>query len=91
MQKITTHLWFDKEAVEAAHFYTSIFKNSGIKNTTTLHNTPSGSVDVVTIELSGQRFTLISAGLFLNSMHPYPSLSLVKRRKKSMHCGTSYQ
>ena len=33
-----------------------------IKNTTTLHNTPSGSVDVVTIDLSGQGFTLISAG-----------------------------
>ncbi|MFX1479346.1 MAG: VOC family protein [Promethearchaeota archaeon] len=62
MQKITIHLWFDKEANEAAEFYTSIFKNSGIKNKTTLHNTPSGSVDMVTIELLGQEFTLISAG-----------------------------
>ncbi len=62
MQKITPHLWFDKEAKEAAEFYTSIFKDSKIKNTTTLHNTPSGSVDVVTIELYGQEFTLISAG-----------------------------
>ena len=62
MQKITSHLWFDKEAKEAAQFYTSIFKNSKIKNTRTLHNTPSGSVDIVTIELLGQEFTLISAG-----------------------------
>jgi predicted 3-demethylubiquinone-9 3-methyltransferase (glyoxalase superfamily) len=62
MEKITPHLWFDKEAREAAEFYTSIFKNSKIKNTTTLHNTPSGSVDIVTIELLGQEFTLISAG-----------------------------
>lgn len=62
MQKITPHLWFDKEAKEAAEFYTSIFKDTKIMNTTTLHNTPSGSVDVVTIELSGQEFTLISAG-----------------------------
>ena len=62
MQKITTHLWFDKEAKEAAAFYTSFFENSKIKDTTTLHNTPSGSVDMVTIELSGQEFTLISAG-----------------------------
>ncbi len=62
MQKITTHLWFDKEAKEAAEFYTSVFENSKIKDTTTLHNTPSGSVDIVTIELSGQEFTLISAG-----------------------------
>ncbi|MFX1573681.1 MAG: VOC family protein [Promethearchaeota archaeon] len=62
MQKVTPHLWFDKEAKEAAMFYTSIFKNSEIKNTTTLHNTPSGSVDMITIELFGQEFTLISAG-----------------------------
>jgi predicted 3-demethylubiquinone-9 3-methyltransferase (glyoxalase superfamily) len=62
MQKITPHLWFEKEAKQAAEFYTSIFKNSKIKDTTTLHNTPSGSVDIVTIELSGQEFTLISAG-----------------------------
>ena len=25
MQKITPHLWFDKEAREAAEFYTSLF------------------------------------------------------------------
>ena len=62
MQKISPHLWFDKEAREASEFYTSIFKDSRIKNTTTLHNTPSGSVDLVTIELSGQEFRLISAG-----------------------------
>jgi 3-demethylubiquinone-9 3-methyltransferase len=52
-----------KEAKEAAEFYTSIFfKNSKVKETTTLHNTPSGSVDILSIELSGQEFTLISAG-----------------------------
>ena len=62
MQKITPHLWFDKEAKEAAEFYTSIFKNSKVKETIALHNTPSGSVDILTIELSGQEFTLISAG-----------------------------
>ena len=62
MQKITPNLWFDKEAKEAAEFYTSVFKNSRIKHATTLHNTPSGTVDVVTIELLGQEFTLFSAG-----------------------------
>ena len=62
MQKITPHLWFDKEAKEAAEFYTSVFTKSRIKGTTTLHNTPSGSVDIVTIELLGQEFMLISAG-----------------------------
>lgn len=62
MQKITPHLWFDKEAREAAGFYTSVFEDSRIKNTTTLHDTPSGTVDIVTIELPGQEFTLLSAG-----------------------------
>jgi predicted 3-demethylubiquinone-9 3-methyltransferase (glyoxalase superfamily) len=62
MQKITSHLWFDKEAKEAAKLYTSVFKDSEIKDTTTLHNTPSGTVDIVTIDLSGQEFTLLSAG-----------------------------
>jgi len=61
-QKITSHLWFDKEAKEAAEFYTSIFKDSKIKDTTTIHNTPSGDTDIVTIEIMGQEFTLISAG-----------------------------
>src|SRR5262249_20208515 len=51
-----------KEAVEAANFYVSIFKDSKHKNTNTIHNTPSGSVDIVTIELMGHEFTLISAG-----------------------------
>ncbi len=62
MQKITAHLWFDNEAKEAAEFYTSIFGDSKINNTTTLHNTPSGTVDIVVIEILGQEFTLISAG-----------------------------
>jgi predicted 3-demethylubiquinone-9 3-methyltransferase (glyoxalase superfamily) len=62
MQKITTFLWFDKEANEAAKFYTSVFKDSKIKDTTTLHNTPSGTVEIVTIELLGQEFQLMSAG-----------------------------
>ncbi len=62
MHKITPHLWFDKEAKEAAHLYISIFQNSAIKNATVLPNTPSGTVDLVTIQLAGQEFKLISAG-----------------------------
>ncbi len=62
MQKITTHLWYDKEAREAADLYVSTFPNSKIKNITTLHNTPSGSADIVTFELIGQEFQAISAG-----------------------------
>jgi len=36
MQKITPHLWFDKEAKEAAEFYASVFPKSKIKDTATL-------------------------------------------------------
>lgn len=62
MQKITPHLWFEKEAKEAAEFYTSLFPDSKITNTTTLHNTPSGDADIVSFELAGQSFMAISAG-----------------------------
>ena len=63
MQKITTHLWYDKEAKEAAQFYTSAFgNNSKINKITTLHNTPSGDCDIVLFDLFGQSFMAISAG-----------------------------
>jgi predicted 3-demethylubiquinone-9 3-methyltransferase (glyoxalase superfamily) len=62
MQKITPFLWFDKEAGKAARFYTSVFKGSKIKGSTMIENTPSGTAEVITIELMGQEFTLISAG-----------------------------
>lgn len=62
MQKITPHLWFDKEAKEAARFYTSVFPDSRVINTTVLHDTPTGDCDVVSFELSGQKFMSISAG-----------------------------
>jgi predicted 3-demethylubiquinone-9 3-methyltransferase (glyoxalase superfamily) len=62
MQKITPFLWFDKEAGQAAKFYTSVFKGSKIKDATNIENTPSGTAEVITIELLGQEFTLISAG-----------------------------
>jgi len=62
MSRITTHLWFDKEAKEAAEFYTSVFPNSRVKHTTRLHDTPSGSVDIVTADVFGEEFSLLSAG-----------------------------
>jgi predicted 3-demethylubiquinone-9 3-methyltransferase (glyoxalase superfamily) len=52
IQQITPHLWFDNNAEEAARFYTSIFKNSKIKNVTTLQNTPSGTAEIFTIYTS---------------------------------------
>lgn len=70
MQRITPHLWYDRESKAAAEFYTSAFQEvfpaeaekCRIKTTNVLHNTPSGSVDIVSIELRGVEFTMISAG-----------------------------
>jgi len=61
-QKIVPHLWYDKDAKEAAEFYTSIFPDSKITNVTTLHDTPSGDSETVTFEVWGQKFMAISAG-----------------------------
>src|SRR5258708_2607001 len=60
--KITPHLWFDKQAKEAAEFYCSIFNDSKIIKINTIRNTPSGDCDVVSFRLSGQSFMAISAG-----------------------------
>jgi predicted 3-demethylubiquinone-9 3-methyltransferase (glyoxalase superfamily) len=64
MQKIIPHLWFDKEAREAAGFYASLFSNSRITNITTIREvpTPTGDSDIVSFELSGQAFMAINAG-----------------------------
>lgn len=60
--KIVPHLWFDKEAKEAAEYYASIFQNSEVTNVTTISGTPSGNVDIVSFKLWGVAFTAISAG-----------------------------
>jgi predicted 3-demethylubiquinone-9 3-methyltransferase (glyoxalase superfamily) len=62
MQKITPFLWFEKEGAEVARFYTSAFSDSKITNITTLQNTPSGTVEVVAVELLGEEFTILAAG-----------------------------
>lgn len=62
INKIVPHLWFDKEAKEAAEYYTSLFPNSEITNVTTISGTPSGNVDIVNFKLWGVDFSAISAG-----------------------------
>ncbi|TJY39686.1 VOC family protein [Cohnella pontilimi] len=64
IQPITPHLWFDKEAQEAAEFYCSVFPDSKITSSTTLHNTPSGDCDLVSFNVWGHPFMAISAGPF---------------------------
>lgn len=62
MQKIIPHLWFDKEAKEAAEFYASAFPDAHVIHVDTLHNTPSGDCDIVTFSIAGYSFMAISAG-----------------------------
>lgn len=71
MQKIIPHLWFDKEAKEAAEFYVSAFgpstnvpqaSGSKVTHASVLHDTPSGDCDIVSFDLCGYSFMAISAG-----------------------------
>lgn len=61
-QKIVPHLWFDKEAKEAAEFYASVFPHSKVTSMSVIHDTPSGDCDVVSFEIAGYKFQAISAG-----------------------------
>jgi predicted 3-demethylubiquinone-9 3-methyltransferase (glyoxalase superfamily) len=65
MQKITTFLWFNDQAEEAAKFYTSIFKNSKIMNVARYGEAgpgPKGTAMTVTFQLNGQDFIALNGG-----------------------------
>jgi len=65
MQKITTFLWFDKEAEEAARFYCSIFKKSKILGTMrNFEGVPGSKADVLTVQfrLGDQEFVALNGG-----------------------------
>jgi predicted 3-demethylubiquinone-9 3-methyltransferase (glyoxalase superfamily) len=66
LQKIVPHIWYAREAAEAARFYASIFPDSRVDRVTALAadspSGPSGSVDIVEFTLFGQAFMAISAG-----------------------------
>jgi predicted 3-demethylubiquinone-9 3-methyltransferase (glyoxalase superfamily) len=64
--KIYPHLWYAKDAEEAARFYASIFPDSRVENVATMASEspsgPPGSVKIVGFTLFGQRFQAMSAG-----------------------------
>lgn len=69
MQKITSNLWFDTQAEEAAKFYVSIFKNSSIgrisrfgKEGFDIHKMPEGTVMTVEFTIEGQKFVGLNGG-----------------------------
>ncbi|MEX1112431.1 MAG: VOC family protein [Candidatus Andersenbacteria bacterium] len=69
MQKITPHLWFDKNGEEAATFYTSVFNNGKILSTTRyteaghdVHGMEAGTVLTVGFEIEGYTITALNGG-----------------------------
>jgi len=65
MQKITTFLWYDKEAEEAAKFYCSIFKKSKILGTLrNFEGVPGSKADLLTVQfrLGDQEFVALNGG-----------------------------
>ena len=65
MQKITPFIWFEQGAKEAADFYVSIFGgDSKIVKSNIMTGTPSGTVEIISVQMLGQEFTLMSAGPF---------------------------
>jgi len=64
--KIFPHLWYAREAEEAARFYASLFPDSRLERVSALMNEspsgPPGSVKVVDFVLFGQRFQAMTAG-----------------------------
>jgi predicted 3-demethylubiquinone-9 3-methyltransferase (glyoxalase superfamily) len=74
MQKITPHLWYDKEAFEAASLYVSIFPNSKITNRYFIYNTPSDTAEILTFEVMGYEIAAMSAGPIFKLN---PSMSLL--------------
>jgi predicted 3-demethylubiquinone-9 3-methyltransferase (glyoxalase superfamily) len=69
MQKITTFLWFDTQAEEAANFYVSLFENSEVKGVSRypaegeeVTGKPEGAVMTVKFELAGQEYIALNGG-----------------------------
>ncbi len=88
MQKITPHLWFDKQAKESAEFYTSVFPESRIDSINTIHDTPSGDCDIVNFTLWGYSFMSISAGPYFKTN---PSISFMVNFDPSRHSDAQEQ
>ena len=68
-QKITPNLWFDRQAEEAAKFYTSILKNSRVGKITRaskagfeIHGLQESTVMTIEFEIEGQKFIAINGG-----------------------------
>src|SRR5262245_27239486 len=65
MNKITPWLWFDGQAEQAAHFYTSVLKDSRSGDVSRCGEggpMPAGSVMTAEFEVAGQQFVALNGG-----------------------------
>ena len=65
IQKISTFLWFNQEAEEAANLYVPLFKDSKILSVTRYGDAgpgPKGSAMTVEFQLAGQKFIALNGG-----------------------------
>ncbi|MFH5835644.1 VOC family protein [Proteiniclasticum sp. C24MP] len=83
MQKIVPHLWFNKEALEAAELYLSLFDHSKLNGTVILPDTPSGDAMTVDFDLAGINFNSLSGGPFFR-LNPSISLMVACRDKEEV-------
>lgn len=84
MKKIVPHLWFNKEAMEAAEFYIDLFEGSEILSKQQLEDTPSGDVLSVSYELAGQPFMAINGGPHF-TFNPSVSLTVLCDSKQEIN------
>ncbi len=68
-REITSCLWYDSEAEEAATFYVSVFEDAKIGNITRygeeghdIHGRKAGSVMSIDFEIAGRKFVAINGG-----------------------------
>ena len=60
--RLSTCLWFDGRALEAANFYNSVFDNSKVLSVAEIPTGPAEGNHVVEFELEGHKFTAFDAG-----------------------------
>jgi predicted 3-demethylubiquinone-9 3-methyltransferase (glyoxalase superfamily) len=91
VQKIVPHLWYVREAEEAARFYATVFPDSRVDRVTTMPAEspagPPGSVVVVEFTLCGQAFMSISAGRITSSTMRSRFSSIATRKPSSTATG----
>ncbi|SDZ26117.1 Glyoxalase superfamily enzyme, possibly 3-demethylubiquinone-9 3-methyltransferase [Evansella caseinilytica] len=89
IQKITPNLWFDRQAEEAAMYYTSIFPNSSVGRISRygsvghdIHGMPEGTVMTVEFQLDGQSFVALNGG---------PHFSFTEATSFIVHCANQME